>query len=194
VRADDVADMERFRENPPDRCYHCKKAIFSKLATIAQALGFPCILEASNIDDLGDYRPGHRAVKELGARSPLVEAGLAKADVRALSKARGLPTWDKPSAACLASRIPYGEPITREKLARIEKGEAYLSKLGFGAARLRNHGEIARIEVPADEIPRLASAALRGRVVARLKALGFRYVTIDLEGYRSGSMNEALRS
>ncbi len=192
VRADDVADMERFRDNPPDRCYHCKKAILSKLVSIAQALGFPCILEASNVDDLGDYRPGHRAVRELGARSPLVEAGITKADIRALSKKRGLPTWNKPSAACLASRIPYGETITREKLGRIEKGEAYLAKLGFGAVRLRHHGDLARIEVPAGEIPRLASGALRGRVAAKLKALGFRYVTFDLEGYRSGSLNEAL--
>jgi pyridinium-3,5-biscarboxylic acid mononucleotide sulfurtransferase len=192
VRADDVADMERFRGNPPDRCYHCKKAILSKLATIAQALGFPCILEASNVDDLGDYRPGRRAVKELGARSPLVEAGITKADIRALSKARGLPTWNKPSAACLASRIPYGDEITREKLARIEKGESYLAKLGFSVARLRHHGELARIEVPAAEIPRLASGALRGRIAAKLKALGFRYITFDLEGYRSGSLNEAL--
>ena len=192
VRADDVADLERFRENPPDRCYHCKKAILSRLTTIAQALGFPCILEASNTDDLGDYRPGRRAVKELGARSPLIEAGLAKADIRALSKARGLPTWNNPSAACLASRIPYGDEITREKLGRIEKGEAYLAKLGFSAARLRHHGELARIEVPAGEIPRLASGALRVRIAARLKALGFRYVTFDLEGYRSGSLNEAL--
>jgi uncharacterized protein len=194
VRADDLADLARFRDNPPDRCYHCKKAILSRLATIAQALGFPCILEASNVDDLGDYRPGRRAVKELGARSPLVEAGISKADIRALSKERGLPTWSMPSAACLASRIPYGEPITREKLGRIERGEAYLAKLGFGAARLRHHGDLARIEVPVAEIPRLAGGALRGRIAARLKALGFRYVTFDLEGYRSGSLNEALRS
>ncbi len=192
VRADDVADTERFRMNPPDRCYHCKTAILSKLSSIAQALGFPCILEASNVDDLGDYRPGHRAVKEIGARSPLIEAGLTKADIRALSKARGLPTWNKPSAACLASRIPYGETITREKLARIEKGEAYLAKLGFGAVRLRHHGDLARIEVPAGEIPRLASGALRGRIATKLKALGFRYVTFDIEGFRSGSMNETL--
>jgi uncharacterized protein len=192
VRADDVIGMELFRANPPDRCYHCKTAILSKLIAIAQALGFPCILEASNKDDVKDYRPGHRAVKELGGKSPLIEAGLTKADIRALSKKRGLPTWNKPSAACLASRIPYGETITKEKLERIEKGEAWLASLGFGAIRLRHHGALARIEVPGGEIPRLASGALRGKVVAKMKALGFRYVTVDLEGYRSGSMNETL--
>ncbi len=192
VRADEVIGMERFQANPPDRCYHCKTAILSKLTLIAQSLGFPCILEASNKDDVRDYRPGHRAVKELGAKSPLIEAGLTKADIRDLSKKRGLPTWNKPSAACLASRIPYGETITREKLGRIEKGEAWLASLGFGTVRLRHHGALVRIEVPGDEIARLASGALRSKVVAKMKALGFRYVTFDLEGFRSGSMNEAL--
>lgn len=192
VRADDVIGMERFHSNPPDRCYHCKTAILSKLVAIAQALGFPCILEASNRDDLADYRPGHRAVRELGAKSPLIEAGLTKDDIRALSKKRGLSTWNKPSAACLASRIPYGETITREKLERIEKGEAYLAGLGFGAVRLRHHGALARIEIPEGEIRRLAGGALRRAIVAKMKAIGFRYVTFDLEGYRSGSMNETL--
>lgn len=192
VRANEVAAMEHFRGNPPDRCYHCKKAIFSKLAAIAGARGIPCILEASNKDDMRDYRPGHKAVRELGVRSPLVDAGLSKADIRALSKARGLVTWDKPSAACLASRIPYGETITRAKLARIEGGEAFLVSLGFSACRLRHHGSLARIEVPEPEVARLLRAALRHKIVERLKALGFRYVTFDLEGYRSGSMNEAL--
>jgi uncharacterized protein len=192
VRADDVLEMTSFRDNPPDRCYHCKKAILSKLLAIAQALGFPCILEASNKDDVRDYRPGHRAVRELGAKSPLIEAGLTKADIRALSMERGLPTWNKPSAACLASRIPYGETITREKLARIERGEAYLVSLGFSSCRLRHHGDLARIEVPEGEIARLVGAGVKNRIVKKMKALGFRYVTIDIEGYRSGSMNEAL--
>ncbi len=165
VRADEVIGMERFRANPPDRCYHCKTAILSKLVAIAQALGFPCILEASNKDDVGDYRPGRRAVKELGAKSPLIEAGLTKADIRELSKRRGLPTWNKPSAACLASRIPYGETITREKLARIEKGEAWLASLGFGTSRLRHHGALARIEVPErrDRTARERRAEKQGR-------------------------------
>ena len=192
VRADGVAAMKRFRSNPPDRCYHCKKAILSKLVAIAKKRGFPCILEASNRDDMKDYRPGHKAVKELGARSPLVEAGLSKADIRALSKERGLVTWDKPSAACLASRIPYGETITRAKLASIEEGEAFLVSLGFGACRLRHHGTLARIEVPESEMTKLLKGGLRHKIVEKLKALGFRYVTFDLEGYRSGSMNEAL--
>lgn len=192
VRADDVMEMSSFRGNPPDRCYHCKTAILSKLLAIAQALGFPCILEASNKDDVRDYRPGHRAVRELGARSPLIEAGLTKADIRALSMERGLPTWNKPSAACLASRIPYGEPITREKLARIERGEAYLASLGFSSCRLRHHGDLARIEVPESDIARLIGAGVKSKIVRKMKALGFRYVTLDIEGYRSGSMNEAL--
>jgi uncharacterized protein len=192
INADDVIGMEPFHANPPDRCYYCKTAILSKLLAVAQALGFPCILEASNKDDVKDYRPGHKAVKELGAKSPLIEAGLTKADIRALSKRRGLPTWNKPSAACLASRIPYGETITREKLGRIEKGEAYLAGLGFGAVRLRHHGALARIEVPGSEIPRLLRGGVRSKVVAKMKSLGFRYITFDLEGYRSGSMNEAL--
>jgi len=192
VSADEVAAMKQFRSNPPDRCYHCKKAILSKLVAIAKKRGFPCILEASNRDDMKDYRPGHKAVKELGARSPLVEAGLSKADIRALSKERWLVTWDKPSAACLASRIPYGETITRTKLARIEEGEAFLVSLGFGACRLRHHGTLARIEVPESGMAKLLKGRLRHKIVEKLKALGFRYVTFDLEGYRSGSMNEAL--
>jgi uncharacterized protein len=192
VRADDVMDLERFRTNPPDRCYHCKTAILSKLESIARTLGFPCILEASNTDDVRDYRPGRRAVKELGARSPLIEAGLSKAEIRDLSKRRGLPTWNTPSAACLASRVPYGEEITREKLGRIEKGEAYLASLGFAASRLRHHGALARIEIPASELPRLLRRGIRAKVVARMKALGYTYVTVDLEGYRSGSLNETL--
>lgn len=192
VRADDVMEMERFSGNPPDRCYHCKKAILSRLFALAQALGFPCVLEASNKDDAKDYRPGRRAVKELKAKSPLVKAGLTKADIRALSLERGLPTWNRPSAACLASRIPYGEEITREKLTRIERGEAFLVSLGFSSCRLRHHGEIARVEVPGDELGRLLAAGIRARVVKKLKTLGFKYVTFDLEGYRTGSMNEAL--
>jgi uncharacterized protein len=192
VRADEVIGLERFRVNPPDRCYHCKKMIFSRLRGIAQTLGFPCVLEASNLDDVQDFRPGQRAVKELGARSPLREVGLSKADIRALSKARGLSTWNKPSAACLASRIPYGETITVDKLARIEKGEAYLASLGFVTNRVRCHGELARIEVPQEDIARLTGSRLRHEIVKKMKSLGFRYVTFDIEGYRSGSMNVAL--
>lgn len=192
VRADELLATERFRANPPDRCYHCKKAILSKLFVIAQALGFPCVLEGSNADDAKDFRPGRRAVREIHAKSPLAAAGLTKADIRALSRERGLPTWNKPSAACLASRIPYGEEITREKLERIERGEAFLASLGFGACRLRHHGEIARIEVPDGELGRTLAPAVRARIVRKLKALGFKYVTVDLEGYRTGSMNETL--
>ena len=150
-----------------------RRRILSKLLAIAQALGFPCILEASNKDDVGDYRPGHRAVKELGAKSPLIEAGLTKADIRALSRRRGLPTWNKPSAACLASRIPYGETITREKLGEHRKGGG-VSRfgLGFGPCRLRHHGALARIEVPGSEIARLASGALRSKIVSEDEGAG----------------------
>ena len=193
VKADELLDLEGFAGNPPDRCYHCKKAILSKLGAVARRRGLACIIEASNTDDAGDYRPGRRAVRELGARSPLVEAGISKKDVRELSRARGLPTWSKPSAACLASRIPYGERITRARLSRIEKGEAVLAAAGFSPARLRDHGGVARIEVPPEEMPRLLGAGLRRRIAQKLKALGFRYAAADLEGYRSGSMNETLR-
>jgi uncharacterized protein len=183
---------EPFRDNPPDRCYHCKRVLFSKLSALARERGLGCVLEASNADDTRDYRPGLRAVGELGVRSPLIEAGFTKAEIRALSRERNLPTWNKPALACLATRIPYGERITKEKLERVAKGEEYLLSLGFGACRLRLQGEIARIEVPEDEIDRLLESGLRRRIASRLRKLGFRYVTVDLEGYRSGSMNEAL--
>jgi uncharacterized protein len=193
VKADDILKLRGFAANPPDRCYHCKRAILSKLSAVARERGMACVVEASNTDDMRDYRPGRRAVEELGVRSPLVEAGISKNDIRTLSRALGLPTWSKPSAACLASRIPYGKRITRARLSRIEKGEAFLASLGFVVNRLRDHGEIARIEITDEDARRLLDAAMRRRIVRRLKALGFRYVTFDLEGYRTGSMNEALR-
>jgi uncharacterized protein len=183
---------ERFCSNPPERCYYCKETLFSKLTALAGERGLACVLEASNADDTGDYRPGLRAVKELGVKSPLIEACLTKAEIRALSRERNLPTWNKPALACLASRFPYGERITVEKLDRVLKGEKYILSLGFRSCRLRSYGKLARIEVPEGEIERLLEAGLRRRVAARLKKLGFQYVTVDLEGYRSGSMNETL--
>lgn len=181
-----------FAENPPDRCYHCKRELFSRLLAFAHANGLAAVLEGSNVDDDGDYRPGRRAIKELGIRSPLHEAGLSKAEIRALSREMGLPTSDKPSFACLASRFPYGERITAAGLERVERAEQWLHDAGLGLTqlRVRSHGDLARIEVPPCDIPRLAA---RGdEIVAALKGVGFAYVTLDLQGYRTGSLNETL--
>jgi len=181
-----------FAENPPDRCYHCKREIFGKLLAFARDNGLAAVLEGSNVDDDGDYRPGRRAIRELGILSPLHDAGLTKAEIRALSREMGLPTSDKPSFACLASRFPYGERITAAGLARVEKAEQWLLDAGLGPRqlRVRSHGDLARIEVPPGDIPRLAAHA--AEIAAAFKALGFAYVALDLLGYRTGSMNEVL--
>jgi uncharacterized protein len=178
-----------FSTNPPERCYHCKRELFLKLRKLAASEKLAVLLDGQNADDRSDFRPGARAARELGARSPLQEVGLTKSEIRALSRAMRLPTWEKPAAACLASRIPYGERITAERLRRIAAAEKFLRSLKLGQLRLRDHGTIARIEVPAADIRRLAGPA-REKVVRRLKALGWTYVTLDLEGYRTGSMNE----
>ena len=191
--SDEMSD-EDFSANSPDRCYFCKRELFNKLAGIAAEEGLKSVAEGSNSDDEGDFRPGLRAAEELGVRSPLREARLTKADVRALSKRLGLPTHDKPSFACLASRIPYGEQITEEKLARIEKAEALLRGMGMRQFRVRSHNGIARIELGQDEdMTALVEPRARAHISAELKSLGFHYVTLDLEGYRSGSMNEVLK-
>ena len=181
-------DVEGFASNPPDRCYLCKTAILSAARDIAEREGFEVLADGSNADDADDYRPGSRAVKEQGVISPLYEAGLSKADIRALSRDLGLPTWDKPAMACLASRIPYGDLIDAEKLHRIETAEDYLHGLGLSQLRVRMHGDIARIEVPPEEFGLLTGVA--DKVVERLRDLGFAYVTLDLQGYRMGSLNE----
>jgi uncharacterized protein len=185
-------DIPGFVANPPDRCYHCKKAIFGKLVALAQANGLAAVLEGSNMDDDGDYRPGRRAIMELGVASPLHDAGLTKAEIRVLSKRMGLPTADKPSFACLASRFPYGERITAAGLERVERAEQWLMDAGLGLAqlRVRSHGDMARIEVPPADIPRLAARA--EEIAAALKSFGFTYVALDLQGYRTGSLNETL--
>lgn len=188
----DVMSLSSFRDNPPDRCYHCKKRIFSAVMGTAGERDLPCVLEASNSDDGSDYRPGLKAVRELGVRSPLMEAGLTKREIRALSRERGLGTWDKPAMACLATRIPYNEPITIEKLKQVEKGEEILISAGFGSCRLRHHGGVARIEVPPGDIDRLLDMPLRGEIAERIRELGFQYVAVDMEGYRPGSLNESL--
>lgn len=191
IDSDELA-VPGFAENPPDRCYHCKKAIFGKIIALAQANGLAAVLEGSNVDDDGDYRPGRRAIVELGARSPLHDAGLTKAEIRELSKEMGLPTADKPSFACLASRFPYGERITAAGLERVERAEQWLSGAGLGLSqlRVRSHGDVARIEVSPADIPRLAARA--AEIAAAFKSLGFAYVALDLQGYRTGSLNEVL--
>ena len=179
-----------FCQNPPNRCYLCKNELFTKILEIAKSEGLSAVAEGSNVDDLGDYRPGLQAVQELGIRSPLREVGLCKSEIRELSRALGLPTWRKPSFACLASRFPYGEEITVERLARVERAEQYLLDLGFGQVRVRSHGDLARIELCAADIPK--AVAQRGKIHTALKELGFAYVALDLLGYRTGSMNESL--
>ena len=186
-------DVPGFAENPPDRCYYCKKELFGKLVAFARQNGLAAILEGSNLDDDGDWRPGRRAIRELGIRSPLHEAGLTKADIRALSREMGLPTAEKPSFACLASRFPYGERITAEGLDRVGRAEDLLRARfpGLGQLRVRSHaGGLARIEVAPEKIPVLAARA--AEISDALRAIGFAYVSLDLKGYRTGSMNETL--
>jgi len=185
-------DNPEFAKNPPLRCYHCKQELFSALKAIAESEGIPFVLDGQNVDDEGDFRPGARAGRELGVRSPLKEAGLAKDEIRAISRAYGLPTWNKPSLACLASRFPYDTPIDAKSLKQVGAAEDVLRGLGLGQLRVRHHDSIARIEVLPADFPKLTAAGVRKRLVARLKKLGYLYVTLDLAGYRTGSMNEAL--
>ncbi len=183
---------ECFVNNTPDRCYYCKRVRYGQLLNLAGERGIKWVLDGSNREDLGDYRPGMRAARELGVRSPLQEAGLSKDDIRQLSLAYDLPTWDKPSYACLSSRVPYGSRITAEKLAQIDAAECCLRNLGFRQVRVRHHGDVARIEVPPDQMVTLLANGAVPKVVARLKELGFTYVALDLQGYRTGSMNETI--
>jgi len=186
----DEFESEDFIANPPERCYYCKKERFSALKDIQAARGFKWVAEGSNADDDNDWRPGTKAVRELGVRSPLKEAGLTKPDIRELSRALGLSTWDKPSAACLASRIPYGERITEDKLNQIAEAEQYLKELGFRQLRVRHHGDLAKIEVPADDMQEVIRRA--DEITTRIKQLGFYFVALDLAGFKSGSMNKVL--
>ncbi len=185
-------DDPDFAANPPDRCYYCKSELFSKLKDIAEREGIEFVADATNLDDCSDHRPGMKAACELSVRSPLVEAEITKDEIRELSRQMGLPTWDKPSMACLASRFPYGETITPEKLERVEKAERFLREKGFRQVRVRNYDRLARIEVDPEEIEHLTSVPVKEEVTAALKELGFIYVSVDIEGFRSGSMNEAL--
>ena len=185
-------DIEGFDHNPPDRCYLCKKEILARIIEATEARGFACVAEGSNTDDEGDYRPGSQAVRERGVASPLREAGLSKADVRALARHLGLSVWDKPAFACLNTRFAYGDLITPERLAQVDAAEEAVHALGFAHVRVRYEGRTARIEVPPADIERLASSELRAPLVEALKRIGFTYVSLDLQGYRTGSMNETL--
>ena len=192
VNAHEV-DAPGYRDNPPDRCYLCKRALFGALRDAARARGLAVLADGSNTDDEGDYRPGMRALAELGVRSPLREARLSKAEIRLLSREMGLPTWDKPSFACLSSRFPYGEHITDEGLARVDAAEQFLLGRGLHQVRVRVHGgTVARIETLPEEFGLVAAEPLRSEAYAELKRLGFAYVALDLGGYRTGSMNEVL--
>jgi uncharacterized protein len=191
----DVLGSSDIATNRPDRCYHCKHAIFTQLQEIALAEGMAALVHGANLDDTGDYRPGMRAAKELGVRAPLMEAGLTKADVRALSRQMDLPTWDLPSMACLASRIPYDVPLTAEALARVEAAESILRKrFGLRQLRVRDHFPLARIEVLEEDIARLTAPDGREEILSRLQEQGYQYVTLDLRGFRSGSLNETLEN
>lgn len=185
-------DLPEFSDNPIHRCYLCKRELFSQIKAIAARDGLRYVIEGSNLDDLNDYRPGLQAIRELGILSPLREAGLSKDDVRTLSRAMGLPTWDKPAFACLASRFPYGQQITREKLRAVEQAEQYLMDLGFRQVRVRHHGDVARIELSPAERGRLWEEALMDRIYEQFKTFGFAYTALDLKGYRTGSMNEVI--
>jgi uncharacterized protein len=181
-----------YAENPPNRCFFCKEELFTRLEPIAAEEGFAHLVYGATVDDLGDHRPGMVSARERGVKAPLIDAGLGKADIRALSRAAGLPTWDKPAMACLSSRFPYGTRITAEKLRQVDAAEAFLRGLGFREFRVRHHGDLARLEIARGEMARLWDEGRADAVVARLRELGFLHVTLDLAGFRSGSLNEAL--
>jgi len=182
-------DKDDFRKNPPDRCYYCKSELFGRLRGIADAEGYRHVIDGSNLDDLDDWRPGRKAASEYRVRSPLVEAGLRKQDIRTLSRELDLPTWDKPSSPCLSSRFPYGEPITVDALKRVESAEEFLRSLGFRELRVRHHGDTARIELREEDISEMLRPEIRMLVTEKLRVLGYRFVTLDLEGFRSGKLN-----
>ncbi len=185
-------DNPDFFSNPPQRCYYCKKELFSKLKEIAKSEGFPYVLDGSNYEDTQDFRPGLEAVDELGVRSPLKEAGLIKSEIRQLSRKLGLPTWQKPSFACLSSRFPYYTEIDPPSLKQVDRAEEYLRKLGFSQFRVRHHDQIARIEVAQQDFSKLLEKGMKEKIIKNFKKWGYIYITLDLEGYRSGSMNEPL--
>jgi uncharacterized protein len=188
IKTDEMSNPD-FVRNPRDRCFYCKDELFSKLLDAARAGNYKCVIDGSNSDDLSDWRPGRQAAAKHGIRSPLVEVGLSKDEIRELSKALGLPTWSKPASPCLSSRFPYGVAITKDALKRVEMSEEFLKSLGFTELRVRSHNDTARIELRADEIDRLLNKELREFVVDEFKKFGFKYIAIDLEGFRSGKLN-----
>jgi uncharacterized protein len=185
-------DHLNYTSNPPNRCYYCKSELYTKLIQLARERGFDVICDGTNADDVGDYRPGREAAREMGVQSPLLECGLTKAEIRELSRRAGLQSWNEPASACLSSRVPYGQVVTIEKLSMIDKAELALKRLGFRQVRVRHHDEIARIEVADEEMLRALDPEMARGMSAALRALGYKYVTLDLEGYRTGSLNEAL--
>lgn len=187
-------DDARYLRNESDRCYFCKSELYSKLAPLAEARGLAFVLDGSTTDDLGDYRPGRAAAGERGVRSPLVEAGMGKSDVRLLSRRAGLPTWDKPASPCLSSRLAYGTPVTIERLRTVDTGEQIMRDLGFREFRVRHHGELVRLEVAPAELEKALRREVVDELAGRFRSLGFRYVTLDLHGYRTGAMNEILKN
>jgi uncharacterized protein len=192
IRTDEL-DRPGYRANAGDRCYYCKHELFERLTAIARERGIAAVADGTNADDRGDYRPGRRAAREFGVLSPLDAAGLTKADIRALSREAGLPTWDEPASACLSSRIPHFSEVTEDKLRAIERGEAELRRLGFRVMRVRHHGDSASLEFDRDEMPRALEPAMNAAIERALRAIGFRTVTIDPRGYRTGSLNEGLK-
>jgi uncharacterized protein len=185
-------DDPHYADNPPQRCYYCKMELLTKLKAVAAARGYAVVATAANADDTGDFRPGLRAGNELGIARPLQKVGMTKNEIRALSRQMDLPSWDKPSMACLASRFPYGQRLTVQKLSRVEAAEDFLLKAGFSPLRLRSHDTVARIEISPKQFAKLLDEKLREKIIARLKQLGYIYITFDLQGFRSGSMNEPL--
>ena len=190
-----TAELQRpeYRANPVNRCYYCKHELYTALSALATDRGLTAIADGSNADDRGDYRPGRKAAREFGVRSPLDEAGLTKDDIRELSRRAGLPTWDEPASACLSSRIPYHSEVTGEKLRMIERAEASLRSLGFRVCRVRHHDTLARLEIGVAELPRALEPGVREQIVRQLTDIGYQHVTIDLQGYRMGSLNEGVR-
>jgi len=193
IQADEMSD-NNYLKNISDRCYHCKSSLFRKLSDTARDNNCDTIACGHNLDDTNDFRPGNKAVKDFDIAAPLIEAGLGKKDIRAISKKLGLPTADIPASPCLASRIAYGQEITREKLLQVEKAEEFLKTFGLTEFRVRHHNEVARIEVKSEDISKLLEKDVKARLIKRLKSLGFKYITLDLEGFRSGSLNEMLTS
>jgi pyridinium-3,5-biscarboxylic acid mononucleotide sulfurtransferase len=190
-----TAELARpeYRANPANRCYYCKTELYEHLSMVARDRGFAVVVDGSNADDRGDYRPGRQAAREFGVRSPLDEAGLTKPEIRELARRAGLPIWDEPASACLSSRIPYASEVTEEKLAVIERAEEAVRGLGFRVFRVRHHDTLARLEIARDEMARALEPSVSQALVAALKAVGYQYVSLDLQGYRTGSLNEVLR-